>query len=324
MPLVSVIIINYNGRKYLSGCLDSLNRGTFRDFELIIVDNGSSDGSLELIKEKFPEVKLLELGENLGLSIASNRGRFMARGKYLFFFNNDTIADKDMLAELVRVAESDPDLGICGCKTLTYDGKRQINCGVDMDIFGYPYGKGLVFYVDAAIFIQAKVFDKINGFDRKLFLYCEDRDLCWRVWLCGYKVVAVKTAVFRHDSFCLLGKDEFSTNVKRRFMNEAFTIRMLIKNYSFFMLVFILPLYFLINLAEIILYLIKGKVGFLRKTYFAAYAWNFRNLGDSLKARKIVQAQRKISDIEIIKNMGKLSGKLLLFKRVGLPKVTTG
>ena len=88
MPLVSVIIINYNGRKYLSGCLDSLNRGTFRDFELIIVDNGSSDGSLELIKEKFPEVKLLELGENLGLSIASNRGRFMARGKYLFFLDN--------------------------------------------------------------------------------------------------------------------------------------------------------------------------------------------------------------------------------------------
>lgn len=327
MPLVSIILVNYNGEGYLESCINSLKGNTFQDFEIILVDNGSADGSISLARKKFPEVKLIELGENLGLSIASNKGREAALGKYLFFFNNDTVADKNMLAELVKAAEADSTIGICGCKTLTYNGAKEINCGVHMDIFGYPYGRDdenkRRFYVDAAILIKTEIFDEIDGFDEKMFLYCEDRDLCWRVWLYGYKVVAVPTATFKHDSFCLLGGAEgFSTNARRRFMNEAFTLRMLLKNYSAFSLSMILPLYVMMNLAEISVYFIKGKFNFLSQTYLKAYRWNFKNLKDTLEKRKIVQKRRKVSDREIRKHMYKISGKILLFTKVGIPNVS--
>lgn len=321
MPKVSIIITNYNGKKYLENCLGSLKVSSFQDFEIIIVDNGSDDNSIDFLKDNYPEIKLLELGSNLGLSVASNRGREVALGKYLFFYNNDTIADKNMLAELVKAMESDTQIGVCGCRTVTYDARKEINCGVEMDIFGYPYGYGAPFYVDAGILIRKDVFDKIGGFDEKMFLYCEDRDLCWRAWLYGYKVVVVPTAIFRHDSFCLVEGNNFSTNIKRRFMNEAFTLRMLLKNYSIPILILILPLYILINFAEIFVYLIKREISFVYNTYFSAYIWNFKNLKDTLRKRKIIQKNRKISDIKLMGHLYKFSGRLLLFTKIGLPKV---
>lgn len=321
MPMLSVIIINYNGKKYLKNCIDSLNEGVFKNFELILVDNGSSDDSVVFLKENYPEIKVLELNENLGLSIASNIGRSSARGEYLFFYNNDTIADKEMLRELVRTMESDSSIGICGCKTLTYDGTREINCGVEMDVLGYPYGRGRPFYVDAAIMTRKDVFDQIGGFDEKMFLYCEDRDFCWRVWLYGYKVFPVSTAIFKHDSACLVNKGEFGTNIERRFMNEAYTLRMLLKNYSFFTLTLILPIYFLINLLEIHIFIIKGRFKFILNTYLSAYYWNFKNLGDTLKRRNIVQRNRKMRDMQLMRNIYKISSKLLLFKNIGIPRI---
>lgn len=321
MPKVSIIITNYNGKNYLKNCIDSLMQSSFSDFEIIIVDNGSSDGSVNFLKSAYPQVKLLELGSNLGLSLASNKGRELASGKYLFFYNNDTIADTNMLSELVNTVESDAKMGVCGCKTLTYDGKQEINCGVQIDLFGYPYGRGNPFYVDAAIFIRKDVFDEIGGFDEKMFLYCEDRDLCWRVWLYGYKVAVVPAAIFRHDSFCLVERDTFNTNLKRRFMNEAYTTRMLLKNYSLPALVLLFPLYFLINLAEISVFLLKGKFNFVFSTYIAAYIWNLKNLASTLKKREIVQKHRKISDRGIFRNIYKSSGKLLLLRKAGIPRI---
>lgn len=103
-------------------------------------------------------------------------------------------------------------------------------------------------------------------------------------------------------------------------MNEAFTIRMLLKNYSALSLSIILPLYSLINLAEIAVYFIKGEFNFLSQTYLKAYCWNLKNLSDTLKRRRVVQRKRKISDREVIKYMYKISGKILLFTKVGIPK----
>ncbi|OGX15671.1 MAG: hypothetical protein A2166_02760 [Omnitrophica WOR_2 bacterium RBG_13_41_10] len=320
-PKVSIIITNYNGKRYLERCIESLKDNTFKDFEMIIVDNGSADDSINFIKRKYPEIKLVEFNSNHGLSIASNKGARLAQGEYLFFYNNDTIADKEMLNELVRVADSDSHIGVCGCKTLTYSGDQVINSGVEMDIFGYPYGRGRTFYVDAAIFIKKDLLEEIGGFDEKMFLYCEDRDLCWRVWLHGYKIAVVPQAIFKHDSFCLVDGDKFTTNPRRRFMNETFTIRMLLKNYSAFILFLIMPLYLFINLCEILIYFIKGKPGFVFNTYLTAYYWNLKNLKDTLNKRKMIQKTRRVSDIKIMRNLYKFSGKALLFTKIGIPKV---
>ncbi len=320
--LISVIITNYNGKKYLKDCLESLRNNTLRDFEVVIVDNGSSDGSAAFIKNNYPRIKLLELEQNLGLAIASNKGREIAEGKYLFFYNNDTIADKNLLSELIKTTESDSRIGVCGCRTLSYDGSREINCGVPLDIFGYPYGGGNTFYVDAGIFIRQDVFDNIGGFDPKLFLYGEDKDLCWRTLLYGYKVVAVPNAIFYHDSFCAIDEQgNLMTNVAKRFMGEAFTLRILIKNYSLTALLLILPLYLFINLAEMMLFLFKRKTDVVFNSYLKAYCWNISNLLDTLRLRKIIQSRRRVSDIPILKKMHWGSGKLSLLKDVGIPRL---
>ena len=320
MPIVSIIISNYNGIKYLKNCIVSLKNNSFTDFELIIVDNGSVDKSVDYVRANYPEIKVLSLGSNLGLSIASNRGKELAKGRYLFFYNNDTIAKKEMLAELVRAMESNPQVGICGCRTFTYDGSNEINSGVHMDIFGYPYGKGRPFYVDAGIFIRKDVFNEIGGFDSKLFLYCEDRDICWRCLLYGYDIMVVDSAGFYHDSFCAIdAAGKLTTNIKKRFMGEAFTLRMLLKNYSFQTLLMVMPLYFLINLAEIMFFTLGAKPKVVLLTYLKAYLWNIHNLKSTLQARRIIQRSRRVRDSFIQSRMYKGSGKLMLFNKAGIP-----
>lgn len=324
MSLVSVIITNYNGKKYLAKCLSSLLAGAYRDFEIILVDNGSSDGSVSFVQGEFPDVKIIEMEYNAGLSLASNKGASQARGEYFFFLNNDTISDNQLLSELVSACESDAGVGVCGCRTMSYDGMVQLNAGVACDVFGYPYGLGLPLYVDAGIFIRRAVFELVGGFDPEIFLYGEDKDLCWRVLLYGFKVIVVPRAIFYHDSFCAIdAQGNLLTNIRRRFMSEAFTIRTLIKNYSLVMLLMVLPLYFLINLMEMLFFLFTGRHDVVSGVYIKAYQWNARNLFDTLRLRRIVQSQRRVSDAGILKRMYLGSGKLKLFKDIGIPKIVS-
>lgn len=322
-PLVSIIVVNWNGAGYLENCFRSLYSGGYRNFEIILVDNGSTDNSVKLVRGKFDSVKVIEMGENLGLAIASNRGAEVAKGKYVFFLNNDTVCERTILKKLVRVAESDESIGICGCRTLTYDGKHELNAGVACDVFGYPYGDGSPLYVDAGIFIRRSVFEEIGGFDPKLFLYGEDKDLCWRTLLYGYKMKVVEDAVFRHDSFCGIDKQgNLWSNVRKRFMGEAFCMRMIIKNYSIRSLTVILPLFVSINLFEVLLFLCSGRIDVIGGTYFKAYLWNLRNLPDTLRLRRRIQAERRVSDWNILRRMYFGSGKLKLLRDVGMPRIS--
>lgn len=327
-PLVSVIIINFNGEKYLKSCLQSLLQGSYRNIEIILVDNGSADGSLAFVRNDFPSVKTIDNKKNLGLAIASNRGAGVARGKYLFFYNNDTIADKFLVEKLVGKMESDPEVGICGCRTYTYDGKSVINEGVACDIFGYPDYlpvRGGIFYVDAAIFIRRALFDELRGFDEKLFLYGEDVDICWRCWLSGYKVEAVAEAVFYHDSACITEDlAEYSTNLNKRFLGEYNSVRSILKNYSLPYLSLILPMYLAINFAEMTAFIFSGRVDVVRGAYLRSYKENLRDLKSTLEERSRVQKSRRISDFELMRHMMKVSRKLSLFFRAGLPGFSQG
>lgn len=319
-PLVSVIVVNFNGLKYLGDCFESLKAGSYGNFEMIFVDNGSEDKSLEFVRANYPEVKVLDNGANLGLAIASNRGAALAKGEYLFFFNNDTKADKSMLSALVKAAEGDPKTGVLGCTTMTYDGKKVINSGVPCDIFGYPYGKGSPLYVDAAIFIRKEVFEEINGFDEEMFLYGEDRDICWRALIYGYEVKVVRDAFFLHDSFCALDGNGLTTNVWKRHVGERNLIRSLIKNYSLSNLAWVLPMYIALSLAEIILFTLLGKFSVVTGAYLKAYWWNIVRLRGTLRLRRKIQNERRVTDSRVLERMGKRSGKIELFKKVGVPR----
>lgn len=323
LPLVSIIIVNYNGCHYLGKCFDSLCEGIYKNIEIIFVDNGSTDGSLEFVKKKYQNIKIVDNKKNLGLSIASNNGAKLAHGKYLFFYNNDTIADRNLINKLVEKAESDANIGICGCKTLSYDGKSVLNIGASCDIFGYPYSGGKIFYVDAAIFIRRDIFDEIGGFDPEMFLYGEDRDICWRCWIYGYKVVVVPDAFFYHDSACAtLELSKYRTNTFKRFHGEFNAIRSILKNYSILMVFIIFPTYLLINFTEIVLYSVIGRFNIVFAVYLKAYWKNFQLLKNAWIFRRRIQSERKGSDFTVMKNMSLISRKFLLFLKIGLPKFT--
>lgn len=324
-PLVSIIIVNYNGKKYLKNCFDSICKINYPNFEVIFVDNGSGDESLTFVKTYYPEVKILELKENLGLAIASNKGAEISKGKYLFFLNNDTIVDSNILRELVKVTESDPKIGACACNVFTYDSKHEIGSGLSCDRFGYPCGNlGAVFYPDAAIFVRKSVFQEIEGFDPKLFLYGEDRDLCWRIWLQGYRIEPVRSAKFLHDSACtLIGAGEYRTNIWKRELGERNLIRSMLKNYSLSSLFYILPQYLCLSFLEIIALLCMGQIKAVKQAYFGAYFWNIANFRDTWGEHKKINNKRVISDRVIRKKMTKQIGKIQVFKWVGIPKFDT-
>lgn len=109
---ISIMVLNWNGKKYLKDCFTSLENQTYSNFEIVLIDNGSKDGSLEYVKSNFPEVKILALGKNLGFAEGNNKGIKSAKGKYVFILNNDTKVDKNCLEKLVEVAESDDRTGM--------------------------------------------------------------------------------------------------------------------------------------------------------------------------------------------------------------------
>ncbi|HAH20375.1 MAG TPA: hypothetical protein DCL49_05665 [Candidatus Omnitrophica bacterium] len=321
-PLISIIVVNYNGKRYLKNCFDSLYKLKYSHYEIIFVDNGSQDDSVKFIRSNFQKAQILKLQSNFGLAIASNRGAKVAKGDYLFFLNNDTLVDENILTELVRVAQSDKGIGVCACNVFTYDGRKEIGMGVACDRFGYPCGNlGPVFYPDAAIFVNRSIFEEVGGFDSKLFLYGEDRDLCWRIWLRGYRVEPVKSAWFLHDSACtLVGEEKYKTNVWKRELGERNLIRSMLKNYSLSGLVCIIPQYLLLSVAEICLLLFVGQFKVVKQAYFRAYLWNLKNLNDTWHEHKKISKLRRIKDIAMWKIMSKKIGKIQVLKWVGIPQ----
>ena len=214
LPAISVIVLNWNGRHLLGDCLTSLRQQTFRDFEVIVVDNGSTDGSGVFVKDKFPEVRLVELDRNLGFATGNNRGVMVAQGEYVFFLNNDTESQPDMLAALHRAIQSDSlEVGAWTAKMLHWNDRAVIdNCGCGYSAFGtgFPIGSGepdgIEFAQSTHVFgasggagcYRRYVLDEIGLFDDDFFYNNEDVDLSFRQQLAGYRCRYVPDAVVYH------------------------------------------------------------------------------------------------------------------------------
>lgn len=324
-PKVSVITVNFNGIRFLNNFFESVKNLHYDNIELIFVDNVSTDGSVDYVRQNWPGVKLIDNKENLGFSIANNIAAENANGEYLFFLNNDTKVHSDTVFELVKNMSVNPGLGICGCRMMSYDGRTLFHSGIGVDIFGFPVACGKTFYAEgSALMIRKQLFEAVGGFDPAYFMFHEDIDLAWRVWLSGYQVAAISEAVVYHSvgasagGTALITEGQYKSTYFRRYFSERNNIRTLLKNYGFPALLFILFAYFLMNLAEMafFLLLLKPKVVFC---YLKAYLWNIGHLKDTFTGRKKIQRTRKISDAEIIKKMYKGIGKLIVFNKVNVP-----
>ncbi|MBU5614574.1 glycosyltransferase family 2 protein [Geomonas azotofigens] len=210
---VSVIIVNWNGLGHLPECLDSLREQTFRDFETIVVDNGSSDGSVAYLEER-TEVRLVPLQENAGFAAGNNAALPVARGEYLVTLNNDTKAEPEWLEKLVAVADAHPEAGMVGCRIMNYYDRELVDSlgmaicsdGMSRGDFRGRRFPGLAVEDEAeilfpsacvALYRRAMV-DEIGFFDGDFFAYCEDTDLGLRGRLAGWQAVLARDAVVYH------------------------------------------------------------------------------------------------------------------------------
>jgi GT2 family glycosyltransferase len=213
MPTVSVIIVNFNGEKLLDDCLLSLKAQTYRDFEVIFVDNGSSDRSVPRTRELFPDARILAMNENTGFAKGNNIGIEAAGGKYIVLLNNDTKADARFLEILVQTVERDERVGMVAPKILNFfdrtidsvggllfcrDGLAQGQGRGEADRGQYDYLQEALVPSGCAALYRRDMLSEIGLFDESFFAYCEDSDLGLRGVWAGWKAAAAPGAVVFH------------------------------------------------------------------------------------------------------------------------------
>lgn len=324
---VSIIVLNFNGLNFLKECLPSIRRQTYKNIEIIVIDNDSSDGSREFL-QNLGDVRLIANPANYGYAKANNIAARQAHGNFLFFLNNDTKLFPDVIAQLISGYK---DKSILAPAHLLPSSHNVPRIGNGMDIFGYPYGKEdpkektKIFYSDgASIFIKKKDFWRIGGFDSALFLFQEDVDLSWRAQIMGYQILACpKAKLYHYSGGVVLGgaskNGQYQSSYLRRYLNEKNIIRNLLKNYEAIILIPIFTTLLFLHALEILILLLlaKGKVA---ACYFKAYQWNITHLKDTLAFRKKVQSKRRIPDFILMKKMYWSYSKLVAFSILGLPR----
>lgn len=203
-PKISVIIVNYNGKQLLEKCLESLLKIDYNSIEIIVVDNNSTDDSVEFLSKNYHSITLLKLDSNKGFAEPNNIAARMAKGDFLLFLNNDTIVTPTFLSELVHVMK-DEKIGICQSLLLKPDGKID-SSGDFVDQLGIVYNsKKHIDHVreifsarGASMMIRKSLFEKLGGFDEKFYFSFEDVDLSWRARILDYSVVVVPKSIVYH------------------------------------------------------------------------------------------------------------------------------
>lgn len=314
-PLATILIVNYNGGKVLLECLRSLNKLVYPNFETVLVDNGSTDDSVDKVK-KF-KIQLVESRSNLGFAGGNNLAFKHAKGKYIVLLNGDTEVEPNWLGKLVEFAEKTPKAGIFSSRVMFFDDKKVFNsAGGLCDIYGFSplrgtfdkdigqYNKPIpVFYAHgAAMMIRREVIEKIGFLDEDYFIYHEEFDFCWRAWLAGYEVYYVPNAVAYHK----LSQRNFyapEKRAKRQFLVKKNRISTLIKNHiSIPVLLLSLSVNIFISIGEILYYSIKGDFE-TQKGTIQAYIWNIKNFKNDWEKRKKVQKLIKVKEGYILKRM---------------------
>lgn len=303
VSLVSVIVVSWNSGKYLYTCLKKLSAQTCESFEVIIVDNGSSDGDTHGIEEKFPELNIhtKTLSKNTGFAVANNIGAQMAQGKWLVLLNADAFPEPDWLENLVRAAEQFPNASFSSRQIQANRPERLDGEGDIYRLTGfakrrsynipvYPPHEELVKIFSpcaAAALYPRQAFGDVEGFDEDYFSYYEDVDLGFRLRLYGLESYYVPSAIVHHVGSASTGKmSDFSVYYAHR--NLIWTY---LKNMPSLFLWFTLPLHILISFA----FLLTRH----RKVIWQAKKDALLAFPSVLEKRKEIQKNRKASLKEI-------------------------
>ena len=215
---LSIILITWNGKRFLSLCLRSLGFLLSQpDAEIIVVDNGSSNGTTEHMREHYPDIHLIELGYNRGVAYARNRALERAKGDYLWILDNDTEPTEETARGMMEYMDAHPEVGIAGCRLVDADGLVQESCkpypGIGEKVrsllhrHGYRYAYGIErmqhrfepeYLIGACQMFRREAYEKTGELDEKIFYGPEDADFCLRVRAAGYHLVYLPEYTIRH------------------------------------------------------------------------------------------------------------------------------
>lgn len=303
-PLISVVIVNFNGLRFLKPCLSSLASQSYKNFEIILVDNHSSDGSAVYIREHFPDSTLIETGKNLGFAGGTNTGIRASRGDFILTLNNDTVTDPSFIENLARPMASDSRLGMCAAKMLFPDGRIN-STGVCISRSSAAWDRG-IFEQDSgqynseeevfgpcagAALYRREMLDEIGLFDEDFFIYMEDVDLAFRARLAGWKCRYVPSARVTH---CMGGTTGVNSDLSVFYGNRNL-LWYAIKNFPVRTLLISLPWIIGRNCADIPYYMSRGKGRVILKAKASAIG------GIARMMRKRKNTMRNVPEEEIRK-----------------------
>lgn len=315
--LVSVVIVNYNCKAWVPRCLESIRKQTIYDrIEVIFTDNISRDGSdlqaQELMKD-WPHGVFVQTGANLGFGGGANRGAVPARGKFLFFLNPDVWLETDCLEQLVKATESGGH-GVAGPVVFNYDDDEVQSKGVSgFDIFGLqvgPYASenlDRLFCPPAFYFIRRELFNKVGGWDDHYFMYDEEMDLAWRVWISGATMGAAPYAKMHHRGAAVdnpKGGDrmvELRSSDTKRFCTLRNHLLTLLKSTQHLLLLLVLT-----SIALTLLEGLAGAIWLRRWSFFSNTSWRalvscWQMRGHWMAERRRINGFRKRGDFWIIR-----------------------
>lgn len=299
MSLVSVVIVNWNGKHLLERCLPSVLSQVHVDAKVVVLDNGSTDGSVEWVESQFPLVRVICSDRNLGFARGNNEAIRATESRYVATLNNDAEPDPDWLSELVRAMDSSPTIGMCASKMVRADDSGVMDsCGIRIDRAGIGWNRYagerehtmertpyevLGPCAGAALYRRAML-DQVGLFDESYFIYYEDIDLAWRAQRLGWRCLYVPSArvIHRHSSTVREGSSLKGFLLGR---NKVWT---LVKNYPWPDWLLCFPLIVGYDTAAWLYALARGDPNPLRGRIAAV-----RSLADSLAQRRAIQSAGK-------------------------------
>lgn len=322
VPMVSILIVNWNGKRWLNKCLTSLLEQTYKNYEIIVIDNGSSDDSVCFMDEHYPMVKVVLSDKNLGFARGNNLGiNNFAIGQFILLMNNDTWVEPTFVENLLEELNQ-RGLDVIGPREANYYSReKRAPYTSKIDFLGHSVyrnkdsGKNDNFYLTGVcLLFKKKLYLETGGLDSNFFMYCEEVDWFWRLNLLGKTFNYSKDTVIYHAG---AGSTKKGVNYKIFLWRNQNTLQMLLKNYSWFNLLWVLPLYLSQNLLELIIFLLIGRPR-IAQSYILGIWPSIKFCRGIYRKRQEIQKKRLIGDREILRKMVIVPGKLIHLKQMFL------
>lgn len=310
LPIVAIVILNWNGKGHLETYMPSVLATHYSGSEIYLIDNGSTDDSVQFLNKNFPSVKVISLDENLGFPGGYNAGLKEISADYFVLLNNDVEVHPEWLESPIELMEVDKSIAACQPKICAYSEKDYFEyagaAGGYIDWLGYPFCKGRLFEVreedtgqydeaaeifwasGAAMIIRAELYNSFEGLDETFFAHMEEIDLCWRLKNAGYRIMYCPDSIVYH----LGGGSIPYGSTRKTFLNFRNNLTMLYKNLSLAEILFIMPIRFMLDSAAAFHALLKGEFKTsvtIVNAQFSFLLSLFQNITLRKKSQKIVR-----------------------------------